>query len=103
MGKKAKKNKIYFTITGMNYFLGQDFLVEGMKVQLKKEPDNKFDKEAILVIIPGIGAIGHVANSAHTVKGDSYSAGRLYDLFGKKTEGKIKYVLGYGAIGVLKI
>ena len=47
MGKKAKKDKIYFTITGMNYFCGQDFLKEGMKVQLKKEPDNKFDNGGV--------------------------------------------------------
>ena len=46
--------------------------------------------------------IGHVANSSHTVKGDSYSAGRIYDLFKKKAVGKVKYVLDYGAICVLK-
>ena len=46
---KKKDKKIYFTITGMNYFQGQSFLKPGMKVQIEKEPDNKFDKEAILV------------------------------------------------------
>jgi len=100
---KNKDKKIYFTITGMNYFQGQSFLQPGMKVQLEKEPDNKFDKEAILVTMEGMGAIGHVANSTHTVKGDSYSAGRMYDLFKKKAEGKVKYVLDYGAVCVLKL
>lgn len=47
--------------------------------------------------------IAHVANSASTVRGDSYSAGRMYDLFGKKAKGKVKYVLDYGAICVLKL
>lgn len=100
MGKQ--KEKIYFTITGMNYFQGQNFLKPGMTVQLKKEPDNKYDREAILVSMDGLGPIGHVANSSNTVKGDSYSAGRMYDLFKKKAEGKVKYVLDYGAICVLK-
>jgi len=99
---KKKGEKIYFTITGMNYYQGQSFLEPGMKVKLKKEPDNKFDKEAILVSMEGVGPIGHVANSSNTVKGDSYSAGRMYDLFKKKAVGKVKYVLDYGAICVLK-
>lgn len=99
---KKKNEKIYFTITGMNYFHGQEFLKPGMKVRIEKEPDNPYDKEAILVSLEGIGAIGHVANSTNTVKGDSYSAGRMYDLFKKKAVGKVKYVLDYGAICVLK-
>lgn len=99
---KKHKQKVYFTITGMNYYQGQSFLKPGMKVTLEKEPDNKYDKEAILVSMEGIGAIGHVANSSHTVKGESYSAGRMYDHFKKKATGKVKYVLDYGAICVLK-
>ena len=100
MAKKSKE--IYFTITGMNYYYGQKFLKKGMEVKLVKEPDNMFDKEAILVKIEGLGVIGHVANSLKTVVGDSYSAGRLYDKFGKKTVGKVKYILDYGALCVLK-
>ena len=41
---KKKDKKIYFTITGMNYFQGQSFLKPGMKVQIEKEPDNVFCK-----------------------------------------------------------
>ncbi len=94
----SKNKKIYFTITGMNHFHGQSFLKPGMKVELSKEPDNKYDSEAILVTLEGLGAIGHVANSANTVLGESYSAGRLYDRFKKKASGKVKYVLDYGAV-----
>lgn len=97
-----KKEKIYFTITGMDYFHGQSFLKPGMRVKLEKEPENKHDKEAIIVSVEGLGPIGYVANSSRTVKGDSYSAGRLYDHFKKKTVGKVKYVVDYGAICVLK-
>mgnify|MGYP000166986890 CR=1 FL=1 len=39
--------KVYITITGMKHYFGQDFLKPGMKIELIKEPDNEFDKEAI--------------------------------------------------------
>lgn len=97
MGKNKKK-KIYFTLTGMNYFHGQEFLKEGMVVELTKEKGNVYDSEAILVSLEGLGPIGHVANSANTVKGESYSAGRLYDRFKKHAKGKVKYILDYGAV-----
>lgn len=94
--------KVYFTLTGTNHWCGQNFLKKGMKVKLEKEPDNKYDKEAIKVSIKGLGQVGYVANSTQTVIGDSYSAGRMYDLFKKKALGKIEYVLDYGAVCVLK-
>ena len=90
--------KIYFTITGMRYFYGSDFMKKGMTVRLVKEPDNKFDKEAILVEMDGLGAIGHVANSVNTVLGESYSAGRIYDRFNKKAKGKVKFITDRGIV-----
>lgn len=53
--------KIYFTLTGTNHWCGQNFLKKGMKVKLKKESDNKFDKEDIKVSLKGLGQIGYVA------------------------------------------
>ena len=85
--------KVFFTITGTKYRFGHDFLEPGMKVILEKEPDNEYDSEAIKVILKGLGHIGYVANSVHTVKGESCSAGRIYDRIGKKAEGTVKYVL----------
>lgn len=102
MSKKNEK-KIYFTLTGMQYYQGQSFLKTGMKVELVKEPDNPYDREAILVKMEGLGDIGHVANSTRTVRGESYSAGRIYDLFKKKAIGKVKFVLDCGAICELKL
>ena len=90
--------KIYFTITGTQYRFGHEFLKPGMKVKLEKEPDNKYDSEAIKVIVNGLGHIGYVANSIHTVKGESWSAGRMYDRFGKKAVGTVKYVLPDGVL-----
>lgn len=71
--------EMYFTIAGCNHYYGSDFMEKGMKVKLVKEPDNEYDNEAIQVKIKGLGKVGYVANSPYTVKGESMSAGRLYD------------------------
>ena len=88
--------EMYFTITGCNHYFGTEFLKEGMKLKLEKEPDNKFDSEAILVKIKGLGKIGYVANSPYTVKGESMSAGRLYDKIGDKA--RVVFLLRDGAL-----
>lgn len=85
--------KIYFTVTGTQFRYGQDFLEKGMKVKLEKEPDNKYDREAIKVSMKGMGQIGYVANSPRTVVGESWSAGRLYDKIEDKAKGRVLYVL----------
>lgn len=95
--------KLYFTLTGTNHWFGQDFLKKGMKVRLEKEPDNKYDREAIKVSIKGLGKIGYVANSHQTVIGESYSAGRLYDKIGKKAKGEIVMKLEYGALCTIEV
>ena len=95
-------SKMYFTITGTRYYYGKEYLKPGMTVQLVKEPDNKYDKEAIVARLKGLGDIGHVANSTHTVIGDSMSAGRLYDKIGNKAEGKVLYVMEQGVLCKIK-
>ena len=94
---------IYFTITGTNHRYGHKFLEPDMKVELVKEPDNEFDKEAIKVEIEGLGHIGYVANSPYTVVGESYSAGRLYDKMGDKAEGKVMYKLQNAVLGKVEV
>ena len=94
--------KIWFTITGTNHYFGDDFLEKGMKVRLEKEPDNKYDREAIRVLLDGMGHIGYVANSPWTVIGESFSAGRLYDKIGSTAVGKVKMITGKGILCTLK-
>lgn len=94
-------NNMYFTITGCSHFYGCDVLEKGMKVDLKKEHDNKYDSEAILVKIKGMGKCGYVANSPTFVRGESMSAGRLYDKIGETAEGKIVVIIPCGAIGMI--
>ena len=95
--------KIYFTIAGTNHHYGQDFMKKDMKVTLEKEPDNEYDREAIKVMMEGLGLVGYVANSPYTVHGESYSAGRLYDKIGDTAEGTILYVLDKGVLCFLEI
>ena len=90
--------KIYFTLTGTQYYYGKEFLKPGITLQLKKEPDNKYDKEAIVVRMEGLGDIGHVANSTHTVIGESMSAGRIYDKIGDTAKAKVVMVTEHGTI-----
>lgn len=89
---------IYFTITGTGYYYGQDFFEPKMEVKLIKEPDNKYDREAIRVELKGLGKVGYVANNPNTVKGKSMSAGRLYDRIDDRAKGVVKYVLPQGVV-----
>ena len=89
---------IWFTIAGTRHYLGDEFLEKGMKVRLEKEPDNKVDKEAIKVMMKGLGHIGYVANSPYTVVGESWSAGRLYDKIGDTAKGRVFLVTEKGVL-----
>jgi hypothetical protein len=89
---------MYITITALQKMYGSKPLKLNAIVKLVKEPDNKYDKEAILVKLPGLGGIGHVANSVNTVMGECYSAGRLYEHFKKKAKGKVVAVTSKGAV-----
>ncbi len=97
-GGKTMSKKIYFTLTGTNYYHGMDFLKEGMKVKLIKEPDNPYDAEAIRVEMEPLQKIGYVANSTKTVIGESWSAGRMYDRIGKKADAVVKLVTESGVL-----
>ena len=90
--------KIYFTLTGTRHYYGSDFLKSGMKIQLEKEPDNKYDPEAIQVKLKGMGKIGYVANSPYTMIGESMSAGRLYDKIGDTAIGEVVFVTYKGIL-----
>ena len=95
--------RIYFTIAGSGHYFGQEFMEKDMPVRLEKEPDNDYDKEAIKVMMEGLGLVGYVANSPHTVQGESWSAGHLYDKIGDTAEGTILYVMDSGVLCFLEI
>ena len=88
----------FITITGTCHYHGQEFFKPGMKVQLIKDPDTEYDNEAIRVELKGLGKVGYVANSPHTVLGESMSAGRLYDKIGDTAYGKVMYKMDRGVV-----
>ena len=47
--------KVYITITGMDHYHGSDFLEPGARVRLIKDPENKYDREAIRAEMEGLG------------------------------------------------
>ena len=91
-------DEMYFTITGCNHYFGSEFMEKGLIVKLEKELDNEYDKEAIKVSVKGLGKCGYVANSPYTVKGESMSAGRLYDKIGDTAKGKVLFVFDKMAV-----
>jgi len=94
-------DKKYITVTGTCYRQGTDFMKQDMKVKLVKESDNEFDSEAIAVTMEGLGKIGYVANSVRTRKGESMSAGRLYDQIGTEATATILYIFPDAAVCVV--
>lgn len=104
-----KQENVFFTVTGLNYRVGNTSFIDSamnrgeVKVRLIKEPDNEYDNEAIKAEMEGLGQIGYVANSVHTKIGESYSAGRIYDLFEDEAEGTVKYVMDQGLLCKLDI
>lgn len=94
--------KAFITITGLKFRFGSKPFETGQKVRLVKEPDNEYDREAIRAELPGLGCVGYVANSPHTVLGDCMSAGRLYDKIGESAAAKVVYVLDNAVICKVK-
>ena len=92
----------YITVTGTDYYFSDRFIEPKMTFKLVKEPDNKYDREAIRVELPGLGKIGYVANSPGTVQGESISAGRLYDKIGDTATAVVKYILPKGILCKVK-
>jgi len=82
---------------GFDFYTQSDFYYVSSRRDINL-PDNPYDAEAIKVMMKGVGLVGYVANSVYTVKGESRSAGRIYDHIGKKAKGTVKVVLQDGVI-----
>ena len=89
---------MYITITAFQKLHGTKPLkIDGI-VKLVKEPDNKYDTEAIACAMRYYGKIGYVANSTNTVVKGTMSAGRLYDKINDEYFAKIKFIANQIAI-----
>ena len=80
----GKGRDLYITITGFDHYYGKKPFAIGNLIRCGKEPDNRYDGEAIRCSLPMLGTVGYIANSAHTVAGGTMSAGRLYDRVGER-------------------
>lgn len=69
----------YVTVTGFPFYEGIYPFKIGSLIRCTKEPDNRYDSEAIKCTLPGIGTVGYIANSTKTVANGTMSAGRVYD------------------------
>ncbi len=70
--------EILITVVGIINYSGSKPFEIGKKVHLTKEPDNKYDSNAISVICDDFGKCGYVANSLNTLKDGTYSADIIY-------------------------
>ncbi len=84
--------ELYITITGQENNFGNKPFGIGTKVLCIKEPENDFDSEAIVCIMPFIGKVGYIANSTKTVALGTFSAGRIYDKVPDKFFVQVKFV-----------
>ena len=89
---------MYITIQALNNMHGSKPLKIDAIVKLVKEPDNKYDTEAIACEMRYFGKIGYVSNSTNTVVIGSMSAGRLYDTINDDYFARIKFSTGQTAL-----
>ena len=71
--------EIYVRVVGMYYVETDVELFVGDTVELRAEPKNAYDAEAIKVLKDG-EKIGYVANSTNTNPAGCHSAGRLLEV-----------------------
>ncbi|UTY39242.1 HIRAN domain-containing protein [Allocoprobacillus halotolerans] len=94
---------LLITVTGISYYISSIELEPHQEIILKKDPTNKYDKEAIAVYINDTMQIGYVANSIHTVAKGTYSSGRLYDKMGETITATIIVIIKDSAIASLTV
>ena len=86
---------MFITIIAFNKFHGSKPLRVNGIVKLVKEPDNKYDTEAIACEMRYFGKIGYVANSVNSV---IMSSGRVYDKIEDEYYARIKFISDHNAI-----
>lgn len=89
---------MFITIISFNNMHGEKAFRLNRIVKLIKEPDNKYDTEAIACEMRHFGKIGYVANSTNTVVKGCMSSGRVFDKIEDEYFAKIKFITGHTAI-----
>ena len=90
-GVHMKEND-YITITNIKEYIEIGMIKIGEILHLKKEPDNAYDMEAIMVENKNEIPIGHVANSVNSVAKGTHSAGYIYQSFKDSILCTVKFI-----------
>ena len=89
---------MFITVMAFKNLNGERALKLDGIIKLVKEPDNKYDTEAIACEMRYFGKIGYVANSTNTVIKGCMSSGRVFDKIDNGYFAKIKFVTDGNAI-----
>lgn len=86
------KENDFITITNIKEYIEMGMIKIGEVLHLKKEPENVYDMEAILVEDKNEIPIGHVANSVNSVAKGTHSAGYIYHSFKDSILCTVKFI-----------
>lgn len=86
------KENDFITITNIKEYIEIGMIKIGEVLHLKKEPDNAYDMESIMVENKNEIPIGHVANSVSSVAKGTHSAGYIYQSFNDSILCTVKFI-----------
>ena len=75
---------MFVTVAGFSSYHGAAPFAIGARFICIKEPDNKYDDDAIAVVGADGEKLGYLANNAGTKANGTMSASRIYDRVGKR-------------------
>lgn len=98
---KKEEPNTYITIVGADNYVGIEALKPGTILSLKKDKNNSYDDEAIIVTGNSEVCYGFVANSIDTVARGTHSAGYIYNMLSENPSCEVLFVLEDSGIAKL--
>lgn len=97
----VESSETRFTIVGIHAYGNRRFLQNGTTIEIYKEPENEYDPYAVRVEIDGVGCVGHIANSARTIRLGCTSSKEICDMIGTCASATIVEAYPQYAIAIL--
>ncbi len=85
---------LYITVTGQKHYYGLLPFVIGAVLQLRPEPDNLHDPEAIAVYASVYGKAGYVAQNTETKADGTITAGALCSMLPMPERAVVRFIAG---------
>lgn len=85
---------LYITITGQKHYYGLLPFVIGASIQLRPEPDNLYDPDAVAVYASVYGKAGYVAQASDTMAEGTISASTLRSMLPTAEKAIIRFIAG---------